>query len=136
MYNQSIKNQAVKEYVNGSTLQKTATKYGVSIGALRTWVVNYKQKMSIGVLEGDVGSEEVRENNVDAALKIKKKNHISIQMEQDGVKHVIPLADDNTRLESVNLNVDGHEVRISRKYVERLINVFQNFNKEEEGGKR
>ena len=104
MYEQSFKNQAVKECVNGQTMSETARKYNVSLSALRVWIGEYRKKMK----ELSSSDEDVIQEPNARAVDIKESDVV---------------------LNSVNIAVDGHDITISKKDVVRLMEVFYHFDK-------
>jgi transposase-like protein len=104
MYDQSFRNQAVKECVNGQSLRGTARKYGVSDTTLRSWVKEYQERMSeiSGVRQEDM--VESKEGNI-------------------AVKESVVM------LDSVNVTVDGHSITISKSDVIKLMEIFYQFDK-------
>ncbi len=106
MYDKSFRNQAVKECVNGQSLRSTAKKYGISDGALRAWIGEYKERMA------EISGSE---------YKIKTENE-----EADVV-----VKESAVRLESVNIYVDGHNITMSKRDVIKLMKIFYQFDKQE-----
>ena len=104
MYDQSFRNQAVKECVNGQSLRGTARKYGVSDTTLRSWVKEYQERMSeiSGVRQEDM--VESKEGNI-------------------AVKESVVM------LDSVNVTVDGYSITISKSDVIKLMEIFYQFDK-------
>ena len=115
MYDQSFKNQAVKECVNGQPLSETSRKYGISLSALRVRIGEYKERMAqMSGLEQEavpvtMGAETPQE-------------------EEAVVNEPVVV------LNSVNIAVDGHDITISKRDVIKLMEVFYHFDKKE--GKR
>ena len=110
MYEQSFKNQAVKECVNGQSMSATSRKYDISLSALRRWVMEYQEKMR-------AMSEPYAQDPLEAQHK-----------EEIEVKESVVV------LNSVNIAVDGYDITISKSDVVRLMEVFYHFDKKE--GKR
>ena len=106
MYDQSFRNQAVKECVNGQSSRSTARKYGVSDTALRSWVKEYKKRMA------EISGSE---------YKIKTENE-----EADVV-----VKESAVTLKSVNIYVDGHNITMSKRDVIKLMKIFYQFDKQE-----
>ena len=103
MYDQNFRNQAVKECVNGQTLNGTARKYGISTTALRAWIKDYNNRMkAISVRDNSVIGEKVEGDTI-----IKKPA---------------------VQLTSVNINIDGYDVTISKKDAEKLMEMFHRFD--------
>jgi len=114
MYDQSFKNQAVKECVNGQPLSETSRKYGISLSALRAWISEYQKKMA------QMSGEQEAVPVMLGAEKPHKEGAI--------VKESVVV------LNSVNIAVDGHDITISKSDVVKLMEVFYHFDKQE--GKR
>ena len=110
MYDQSFRNQAVKECANGQSLAETARKYGVSITALRAWIKEYQEKMS--QMSG------LEKKTVPAILGVEMPDK-----EEDIVE------DSEVVLNSINIAIDGHDITISKRDVVRLMEVFYQFDK-------
>ena len=109
MYDQSFKNQAVKECVNGQSLRGTAMKYGVAETTLRAWIREYQKKMA----QMSGGQE-----TVPVILGAEMPEEEEAIIEGSAVV-----------LNSVNIAVDGHDITISKKDVVRLMEVFYHFDK-------
>ena len=105
MYDQNFRNQAVKECVNGQPLQGTARKYGISSSALRSWIREYKKMMATmsGITE---------EDNREAGIQLGEAAKESM-----------------VQLRSVNVNIDGHDVTISKEDIMRLMEMFRQFDR-------
>ena len=103
MYDQNFRNQAVKECVNGQSLRGTARKYGISDTALRAWINEYKKKMA-----EMSGSEEV----------------VVESREED-----IVIKESAVMLKSVNVNIDGYDITMSKRDVIKLMEIFYQFDK-------
>ena len=104
MYDQNFKNQAVKECVNGQSLRGTARKYGISDTALRSWIKEYKERMA-----EISGSEQDIEIETEAADVIVKESVV--------------------KLNSVNIDIDGYNVTMSKQDVIKLMEIFYQFDK-------
>ena len=104
MYDQNFKNQAVKECVNGQSLRGTARKYGISDTALRSWIKEYKERMA-----EISGSEQDIEIETEAADVIVKESVV--------------------KLNSVNIDIDGYNVTMSKQDVVKLMEIFYQFDK-------
>ena len=115
MYDQSFKNQAVKECVNGQSLAETSRKYGISISALRTWIREYQERMA--QMSG------LEKGTVPAILGAEMPHEEGAVVNESAVV-----------LNSVNIAVDGHDITISKRDVVKLMEVFYQFDKKE--GKR
>jgi len=111
MYDQSFKNQAVKECVNGQPLSATARKYDISLSALRGWIEEYKERMAeMGARQGKpaiLGAEILHEEEA----TVKRPNVV---------------------LSSINVTIDGHDITMSKRDVVGLMEVFYQFDKREE----
>ena len=104
MYDQNFRNQAIKECVNGQSMSKTAKKYGVSITAIRDWLAEYKERMAnLGSISMPNGVKENTNKDLTAVSDVK--------------------------LTSINVNIDGHDVTISKKYIVKLMEIFYQFDK-------
>ena len=103
MYDQSFRNQAVKECVNGQSLRGTARKYGISDTALRAWINEYKNRMA-----EMSGSEEV----------------VVESREED-----IVIKESAVMLKSVNVSIDGYDITMSKRDVIKLMEIFYQFDK-------
>ena len=114
MYDQSFRNQAVKECVNGQSLAGTAKKYDISLTALRAWIKEYQDRMA------QISGFE--QKTVPAILGAEMKGE-AVEVKESVVV-----------LNSVNIAVDGYHITISKKDVVRLMEVFYHFDKKE--GKR
>ena len=115
MYEQSFKNQAVKECVNGQPLAATSRKYGISLSALSRWVGEYQKRMR--EMSG------LKQETVPAILGADMPHEEEAVVEESVVV-----------LNSVNIAVDGHDITISKRDVVRLMEIFYHFDKRE--GKR
>ena len=115
MYDQSFKNQAVKECVNGQSLSETSRKYGISLSALRRWVMEYQERMK------ELSGFEQKAMPAILGAEIPHE-------EEAVVKESVVV------LNSVNIAVDGYDITISKRDVVRLMEVFYHFDKKE--GKR
>ena len=104
MYDQSFRNQAVKECVNGQSLRGTARKYGISDTTLRSWVREYQKRIS--EISG-VKQEEIVVNKEDSTT----------------VKESVVM------LDSVNVTVDGYSITMSKRDVIKLMEIFYQFDK-------
>ena len=104
MYDQSFRNQAVKECVNGQSMSETARKYGISVTALRAWINEYKERMA-----EISGSEQDIEIETEAADIIVKESVV--------------------KLKSVNVDIDGYSVTVSKQDVIKLMEIFYQFDK-------
>ena len=107
MYDQNFRNQAVKECVNGQSLRGTARKYGISDTALRAWIKEYKDRMA-----EMSGSEQV--------IEVENKESNVVIKESD------------VSLNSVNVTVDGYDITISKRDVIKLMEIFYQFDKQED----
>ena len=115
MYNQSFRNQAVKECANGQSLRGTAIKYGVAETTLRTWIREYQEKMA--QMSG------LKQETIPVILGAEMPDKEEAVVEESAVV-----------LNSVNIAVDGYDITISKRDVVRLMEVFYHFDKKE--GKR
>jgi len=104
MYDQSFRNQAVKECVNGQSLRGTARKYGIADTTLRGWVNEYQERMS--EISG-VKQEEIVVNKEDSTT----------------VKESVVM------LDSVNVTVDGYSITMTKRDVIKLMEIFYQFDK-------
>ena len=104
MYDQSFRNQAVKECVNGQSLRGTARKYGISDTALRSWIKEYRQR--IAVMSG-----EAEESNGEAEVQLN-----------------VVVKESMVQLNSVNVNIGGHDITISKEDTIRLMELFHQFD--------
>ena len=104
MYEQSFRNQAVKECVNGQSLRGTARKYGIADTTLRVWVKEYQERIS--EISG-VRQEEIVVNKEDSTT----------------VKESVVM------LDSVNVTVDGYSITMSKRDVIKLMEIFYQFDK-------
>ena len=102
MYDQNFKNQAVKEHINGSSVSATARKFNVSVAALRGWIENYKEQISM----------------MESSEELKPK-------EKPVLKETISKAN----LSAVTINIDGNDITLERHVVERLMDIFKNYDK-------
>ena len=110
MYDQSFRNQAVKEFTNGQSLRGTAIKYGVAETTLRTWTREYQERMA--QMSG------LEKETVPAILGAEMPEKEEAIVEESAVV-----------LNSVNIAVDGHDITISKKDVVKLMEVFYQFDK-------
>jgi transposase-like protein len=110
MYNQSFRNQAVKECANGQSLRSTAIKYGVAETTLRAWIREYQERMA--QMSG------LEQGTMPAILGAEMPSEEEAVVEESAVV-----------LNSVNIAVDGHDITISKKDVVRLMEVFYQFDK-------
>ena len=101
MYDQNFKNQAVKECVNGQGIAATARKFSVSKTALNGWIKDYKKRMASMKLQ------PIDDNNMEA---VKHKEN-----------------DERLTLNSVNINIDGYDITISKEDIFRIMGVFDKF---------
>ena len=124
MYDQSFKNQAVKECVNGQSLSETSRKYDISLSALRRWVIEYQERMR----ELSGFKQEVAE------IKEKKQMPAILGAEMPYKEEAVTVKESVVELNSVNIAVDGYDITISKRDVVRLMEVFYHFDKKE--GKR
>ena len=108
MYDQNFRNQAVKECVNGQSLSETARKYNISTTALRAWIKEYKKEMA-----KISGSDQDIEIETEAADVIVKESVV--------------------KLKSINVDIDGYNVTMSKQDVIKLMEIFYQFEKQ--GGK-
>ena len=108
MYDQSFKNQAVKECVNGQTISETARKYDVSLSALRGWIEEYRERMA------QIGSRQERPAILEAE---------ELHEEKDIIKQ------SDVVLSSINVTIGGHNITMSKKDVVKLMEVFYHFDK-------
>ena len=115
MYDQSFRNQAVKECVNGQSLRSTAMKYRVAETTLRTWIREYQERMA--QMSG------LKQETMPVILGAEMPEEEEAVVEESAVV-----------LNSVNIAVDGHDITISKKDVIKLMGVFYHFDKKE--GKR
>jgi transposase-like protein len=104
MYDQSFRNQAVKECVNGQSLRGTARKYGISDTSLRSWVNEYKKRMA--EMSGSEHEVIVESREEEAVIK-----------------------EPVVMLRSVNVNIDGHDITMSKRDVIKLMEIFYQFDK-------
>ena len=102
MYDQGFRNQAVKECVNGSSLRGTAKKYGISECALRGWIKEYKKNIAIMETTGEAYIEP-----------------------EPVLQEVIPAVS----LSAVKINIDGNDITLERHVVERLMDIFNQYDK-------
>ena len=93
MYDQSFKNQAVKECVNGQSMSATSRKYDISLSALRRWVMEYQERMR--EMSG------LKQKTVPAILEADIPHKEEAVVEESAVV-----------LTSVNIAVDGHDITI------------------------
>lgn len=100
MYNQNLKNQAVKECINGSSQVATARKFGISHSALRVWIKEYKDYME------------------SAAMPL-------VQPVNTSKESLEKYTDIN--LTAVNVSINGTEITISRSDAERIMGLFSQF---------
>ena len=110
MYDQSFRNQAVKECVNGQSLRSTAMKYGIAETTLRAWTVEYQKKMA------QMSGFEQR--TVPSILGAEMPDDEETVVEESMVV-----------LNSVNISIDGHDITISKSDVVKLMEVFYHFDK-------
>ena len=106
MYDQNFKNQAVKECVNGQSMNATAKKYGVSITAVRDWVHQYKERMS----------------NM-------KTGSTALVMPDNDKKTIKDTDGSGVKLKSINVNIHGNELTMSKEDVVKLMEIFYQFDK-------
>lgn len=111
MYDQSFKNQAVKECVNGQSITETARKYDISLSALRGWILEYKDRMA------EMGSG--RESPATIGTEILHEERTAIKRS-------------SVALSSINVTIDGHDITMSKRDVVGLMEVFYQFEKREE----
>ena len=116
MYDQSFKNQAVKECVNGQSLSATSRKYDISLSALRRWVKEYQKRM-----RELSGSKKATVPTILGAEMPHKNESVTVK-------------ESVVELNSVNIAVDGYDITMSKRDVVRLMEVFYHFDKKE--GKR
>ena len=105
MYDQSFKNQAVKECKNGQTISSTAKKYDISLSALRAWIDEYDDTM----------------NSMKGIKTSLVMPHGDITEQNSKVSDV--------RLKSVNVNIGGYDITISKEDVVKLMEIFYQFDK-------
>ena len=110
MYDQMFRNQAVKECVNGQSLRSTARKYGISDTALRSWIAEYKKRMS--ELSGSDHKTEI------SSQEVEKSDEVDIVTKESIVK-----------LMSINIDIDGYNVTMAKKDVIKLMAIFYQFDK-------
>ena len=103
MYDQNFKNQVVKECVNGQTIRGTARKYGISDNALRAWLKEYRTRMAVMSNE----TEGIKVANSATLVDVKE----SI-----------------VELRSININIDGVDITISKQDVEKIMETFHRFD--------
>ena len=103
MYDQNFRNQAVKECVNGQSLSETARKYNISTTALRAWIREYKERMA-----EISGSEQDIETENDEADVVVKESVV--------------------KLKSVNVDIDGYNVTMTKRDVIKLMEIFYQFD--------
>ena len=108
MYDQNFRNQAVKECVNGQSMSETARKYNISVTALRAWIKEYRERMA--EMSGSEQDVEIKNEEVDIVVK-----------------------ESIVRLKSVNIDIDGYDVTMSKQDVIKLMEIFYQFEKQ--GGK-
>jgi len=99
MYDVNKKNQAVKECINGKTRQETAAKFGIHMSTLNNWILEYRKKMK----EYNIDQEPVKE------VKLKANNNTEIN------------------LRSMNIDIDGNQVTITKDYLEKMLEIFKAF---------
>ena len=116
MYDQSFKNQAVKECVNGQSLSQTSRKYDISLSALRRWVMEYQERM----------------REMSSPKKATVPAILGAEMPHE--EEAVVVKESVVVLNSVNIAVDGYDITISKRDVVRLMEVFYHFDKKE--GKR
>ena len=133
MYDTNFKNQAVKEYFNGSSLMKTSKKFGVSHSALRDWINEYRENMarmmgeqpitnttsSAGFAQKDAGVDNYDQEK--ATQSSKEGSNLTILLHEDD--NVEP----SMMLRSVNINIGGQEVRLSKRDIKKLTEIFHYF---------
>jgi len=113
MYDQSFRNQAVKECVNGQSLKGTARKYGISDTALRAWIREYKKRIA----EMSRSEHKIKTENKKVDVVVEKNEEVDV------VKESI------VRLKSINVDIDGYNVTMSKKDVVKLMEIFYQFDK-------
>ena len=99
MYDVNKKNQAVKECINGKTRQETAAKFGIHMSTLNNWILEYRKKMK----EYNIDQEPIKE------VKLKANNNTEIN------------------LRSMNIDIDGNQVTITKDYLEKMLEIFKAF---------
>ena len=104
MYDQNFRNQAVKECVNGQSLSETARKYNISTTALRAWINEYKDRMA--KMSGSEQKVVVESREEDIVIK-----------------------ESAVMLKSINVNIDGHDITMSKRDVIKLMEIFYQFDK-------
>ena len=107
MYDQSFKNQAVKECVNGQSLVETSRKYDISLSALRVWIREYQKKMA----------------------QMSGLETVPVILGAEMPDEEVAVKESAVVLNSVNIAVDGHDITISKRDVVRLMEVFYQFDK-------
>ena len=135
MYDTNFKNQAVKEYFNGGSLMNTSKKFGVSRSALRDWVNEYRENMAI-LMEG---TGETMKNTTSSAGFAQKdvgvdnydQRKVEQQNKQESNLTILLHEDDNVEpsmiLKSVNINIGGQEVKLSKLDIKKLTEIFHYF---------
>ena len=112
MYDQSFRNQAVKECVNGQSLRSTARKYGISDTALRSWITEYKKRMA------ELSGSDYDMETSSQEIEVDKSDEIDIVVKESIVK-----------LMSINVDIDGYNITMSKKDVIKLMEIFYQFDK-------
>ena len=110
MYSLNLKNQAVKECVNGASVKETAAKYKVHHCTIQNWVKEYRTQIeAMNITTGSIP------NNPDSSMieEIKK--------EPRNVDH-------NMKLKSININIDGKDVVIYKHDINKLVEIFSQFD--------
>ena len=120
MYDESFRNQAVKECVNGQSSRSTARKYGVSDTALRSWVKEYKKRMA----EMSRSEHKIKTENEEADVVVEEAQVVAKEAD-------VVVKESAVRLKSVNIYVDGHNITMSKRDVIKLMKIFYQFDKQE-----
>ena len=109
MYSLNLKNQAVKECVNGASVKETAAKYKVHHCTIQNWVKEYRTQFEAMSLA--TGSAPSSSDNSTVRVKEESKN-----------------TDHNMKLKSININIDGKDVVIYKHDINKLVEIFSQFD--------
>ena len=101
MYEQNFRNQAVKEVKNGSTINGSARKFGISPGTLARWIENYDKRMREMIGDSD---------SVPQIITPKR-------MSRNGI-----------HLQSIKVLINGSVVVLKRDDVIRMLSLFNTFD--------
>jgi len=112
MYDQNFRNQAVKECVNGQSMAETSRKYNISMTALRGWIKDYKERMV----------------NIKSGLNIIGADEFEKVYENDDQLDDI-VKESNVKLTSINIDVDGHNITMSKTDAVKIMEIFYHFDK-------